>query len=87
MQNKNSRKLHPIIYFVLILLTVNAIVLGILYFRWNPQSGQVTTVENSPLTTPTHGTPTDATVRLAWFTSLPKSSDEIFKIAQWFDLY
>lgn len=94
MENKNTQKLHPILYFVLILLTLLAISLGILYLRWEPRNVQGTavpspsaTIENIPLLTPTHGTPTDATVRLAWFTSLPKSSDDIFQIAQWFDLY
>jgi hypothetical protein len=96
MKNRNIRKLHPILYVVLILLTVNAIVLGMLYFRW--ESGGVPVVStpslstpienvNIPLGTPSPGTLTDASVRLAWFTSLPKSSDDIFKIAQWFDLF
>lgn len=94
MKNNNTQRLHPILYAVLILLTLSAIFLGFLYFRWEPRNVQGTTVpspspavENFPPTTPTHGTPTDATVSLAWFTSLPKSSDDIFQIAQWFDLY
>ncbi|MCI0551204.1 MAG: putative glycoside hydrolase family 15 protein, partial [Anaerolineae bacterium] len=52
-----------------------------------PIPSLATTNGNSPLTTPSQGTLIDTPVRLAWFTSLPKSSDDIFKIAQWFDLY
>ena len=94
MENKKTGKVHPSIYAVLILLTVNAIFLAILYFRWEPASVQATpipslsaTSEASSFTTPTRSTPTNAATRLAWFTSLPKSSEDIFKIAQWFDLY
>lgn len=94
MEKQNSGKLYPILYVGLILLTLIAVFLGILYFRWEPESVPVTvvplpstTVESAPAITPTHGTPTDASFRLAWFTSLPKSSEDIFKIAQWFDLY
>jgi hypothetical protein len=94
MENKKTGKVHPILYVFLILLTVNAILLGMLYFRWDPTSVQATTIpslsrtsEELSLTTPTRGTPTNAAARLAWFTSLPKSNEDIFKIAQWFDLY
>ena len=94
MENKKTGKVHPILYVVLILLTVNAIFLGMLYFRGESTSLQATTIpslsatsEEASLTTPTRSTPTNAATRLAWFTSLPKSNEDIFKIAQWFDLY
>ena len=94
MENKNTQRIHPIIYIVLILLTLNAVFLGMLYFRGEPGNVQATTIpslsattEELPPTTPTRGSSTNATARLAWFTSLPKNNEDIFKIAEWFDLY
>ncbi|HET9910206.1 MAG TPA: putative glycoside hydrolase [Anaerolineales bacterium] len=94
MKKKESRTVHPIVYVALILLTINAIFLGMLYFQWDRPGVQITNTpvasapsQESSLETSTAGAPTNATARLAWFTSLPKNSEDIFKIAEWFDLF
>jgi len=96
MQNdKPPRKIHPIvIYVALSLLTINALFLAALYFKGDqtsaptpPSSTPTTIVSPTVQIKNTPGEAKPAPVRLAWFTSLPKKTEDILQVTEWFDLY
>lgn len=95
--NKTSRKIHSILILALVLLTINAVFLAMLYFRRGQPGTQATpelisstTATDLPTSPPKENTPVveaPAPVRLAWFTSLPKKTEDILTVAKWFDLF
>ena len=98
MSNKPSPTTNQsLIYLAIFLLLINAVFLGALYFMGNAET--VTTTVAVPITTqispvelsqsdPTSTPSTSTTpIRLAWFTSLPKKTEDILTVAKWFDFY
>ena len=99
MQNKPSPNFNPIlVYLAVILLVLNAVFLGFLLFGKSKPviptkiaTQNIVTAEiHNPTPQPTDITPPatiTAPIRLAWFTSLPKQTEDLLTVANWFDVF
>lgn len=99
MQIRSSRSINSVlVYLAIILLVINAVFLGFLLFGEKASITPTATPSQipvadtnqpntSPIPTASPISAKPAPMKLAWFTYLPKKTDDVLLITNWFDLF
>lgn len=95
MKNTRRQGLSPILVLLAVLIfTANSIFIGATLTKRYERTDKISTApySESPTITPsdpslTSNISNNAPARLAWFTSLPKNTDDLLSVSNWFDLF